>query len=214
MRYKKKRPLGFFGKFFKSPALCLQVRKGLGSEMWSLHSFTALSCQSLEVDYTPTPDTHRYTHAPSSANRFCDHFYFKKSFGGHCCICVGWSQKGVFLYTSAQAVFIQTMAPDTITLTTLCLAAKVAISHFKEWSKYFHYDHVIVYYGMAKLLNLAKSSVKKKKKIILRNNLSKVKHRMHKAVWSHYFSVNLVSNKSLNTTWIQDYTERWMKILR
>lgn len=53
------------------------------------------------------------------------------------------------------------MAPDAITLMTLCLVAKVAISHFGELSKYFHYDHAIVYYRMAKALNLAKSPAKK-----------------------------------------------------
>lgn len=53
------------------------------------------------------------------------------------------------------------MAPDAITLMTLCLVAKVAISHLRELSKYFHCGHAIVYYRMAKVLNLAKSSVKK-----------------------------------------------------
>lgn len=163
MRDEKKGHWAFLESSSKD-RLCVYRLRGLGSGMWSLHSFTALSCQSLDSWLPwllPSPSTHTHTQAPSSANRFCDHFYYRKSFGGHRCVCVGQSQKGVFLYTSAQAVFIQTVAPDTITLTTLCLAAKVAISHFKEWSKYFHYNHVIVYYGMAKLLNLAKSSVKK-----------------------------------------------------
>lgn len=60
---------------------------------------------------------------------------------------------------------------------TLCLVAKVAISHFRELSKYFHCGHAIVYYRMAKVLNLAKSSVKKS----FNNNLSEVKHREHGA---------------------------------
>lgn len=54
------------------------------------------------------------------------------------------------------------MAPDAITLMTFCLVANVAISHFRELSKYFQYSHAIVYYGMAKALNLAKSMAKKK----------------------------------------------------
>lgn len=49
------------------------------------------------------------------------------------------------------------MAPDAITLMTFCLVANVAISHFRELSKYFQYSHAIVYYRMAKALNLAKS---------------------------------------------------------
>lgn len=53
------------------------------------------------------------------------------------------------------------MVPDAITLMTFCLVANVAISHFAELSKYFQYTHAIVYYRMAKDLNLAKSSVKK-----------------------------------------------------
>lgn len=60
---------------------------------------------------------------------------------------------------------------------TLCLVAKVAISHFRELSKYFHYGRAIVYYRMAKVLNLAKSSVKKS----FNNNLSKVKRHVHRA---------------------------------
>lgn len=53
------------------------------------------------------------------------------------------------------------MAPDAITLMTFCLVANVAISHFRELSKYFQYSHAIVYYRMAKALNLAKSYFKK-----------------------------------------------------
>lgn len=57
------------------------------------------------------------------------------------------------------------MAPDAKTLVTLCLVAKVAISHLRESGKYFHYGRAIVYYRMAKILNLAISSLKKQKRI-------------------------------------------------
>lgn len=70
-------------------------------------------------------------------------------------------RKGYSYIQAHRLDLYKPVAPDTITLMTLCLVAKVAISHFKELSKYFHYDHVIVYYRMAKLLNLAKSFVKK-----------------------------------------------------
>lgn len=43
----------------------------------------------------------------------------------------------------------------------ILFSGRVAISHTAEWSKYFQYTHAVVYYRMAKALNLAKSSVRK-----------------------------------------------------
>lgn len=89
---------------------------------------------------------------------------------------------------------------------TLCLVAKLAISHIRELSKYCHYDHVIVYYGMAKVLNP-----------LLKNHLITTCLK-----WSatyvergpfHYLQVNVISNKSLNTSWTEAYTNHWLKIL-
>lgn len=79
-----KRPLGFFGKFFKSPALCLQVEKGLGSGMWSLQSFTTLSCLSLD-SWLP----YSYPPHPRSANRSCYTFHLKNPWG-HQCVWLCW----------------------------------------------------------------------------------------------------------------------------
>lgn len=83
-----KRPLGFFGKFFKSPALCLQVENGAGLGGCGACSLLqrCLVCH-LTVDCRtaiPPPDPH-----PRSANRSCYIFHLKNPWG-HQCVWLCW----------------------------------------------------------------------------------------------------------------------------
>lgn len=91
-----KRPLGFFGKFFKSPALCLQVENGAGLGGCGACSLLqrCLVCH-LTVDCRtaippPTPTLAQQTDPVI--------FSIWKILGvTSVSDCVGWSQMGVFL---------------------------------------------------------------------------------------------------------------------
>lgn len=90
-----KRPLGFFGKFFKSPALCLQVEKGLGSGDVEPAVFynvvLSVTWQLTAVQLSPPTPTLAQQTDPVI-------FSIWKILGvTSVSDCVGWSQMGVFL---------------------------------------------------------------------------------------------------------------------
>lgn len=92
-----KRPLGFFGKFFKSPALCLQVENGAGLGGCGACSLLqrCLVCH-LTVDCRTAIPPHPH---PTLAQQTDPVIFSIWKILGVTSVsdCVGWSQMGVFL---------------------------------------------------------------------------------------------------------------------